>query len=615
MAIYTRAQGHLVSAASGRELPSGATIRWDDNKSGSTLSNTAPIGSYKNETLSEDDGKLCIKARAIDIDSSVTLYDNPTWKLEVRNKTGTLVGTFTSAANTVANPSHGVNKFDGWDIYSLISDSTGSSTRATLDFFLYLNVPVITLGYDANGGSGAPESEESETGEFTISSVEPTRSGYTFLGWATSSSASSAEYQAGDVLTITEDTTLYAVWTQLPTFTITAVSAGNGAAYGGGEYVVGSTAVLSTAPDMGYVFDRWNDGDTSPERTVVVSADATYTAYFRRNWVSVDEYEFVVGANIDADHPHGDLDRIIIDGDIMPLRTGVSPTTGVERKRILRGEDIAFLWECIGERSSVLEMTFAHPGASILEFSRKLQDYPLYRMLNWVRTFATMRSNEYGLFCATLKKDSPIPTSTVIKDLGETWKDDWGRPADFIETYPDLEFISPSDLVSYDADFDILRLNPLRLSLLEGLFSDLSKIRRFLVELRVSVGNDFFYYATLYQSYQTGSGDIHEDWADAWTIECPANECCGKHSTPIVCFCAYKFKWQPAQQEVKLVYMPVGLANIPDVREIVPTVFELAGMPGWNAPGELEEYRLYVGSAYICADVRDKTVWDISSDS
>ena len=73
--------------------------------------------------------------------------------------------------------------------------------------------------YDANGGSGAPgpqtatSSESSHT--FTISTKKPTRSGYTFKGWANSKSATTADYDAGDEIKLSKDTPtkiLYAVW-------------------------------------------------------------------------------------------------------------------------------------------------------------------------------------------------------------------------------------------------------------------------------------------------------------------------------------------------------------------------------------------------------------------
>ena len=71
--------------------------------------------------------------------------------------------------------------------------------------------PAYTLTYNANGGSGAP-SQQTGAVNYTISSVKPTRSGYTFLGWSQSSSATSATYKSGDSITVSANTTLYAVW-------------------------------------------------------------------------------------------------------------------------------------------------------------------------------------------------------------------------------------------------------------------------------------------------------------------------------------------------------------------------------------------------------------------
>lgn len=68
-----------------------------------------------------------------------------------------------------------------------------------------------TLSYNANGGSGAPSSQTGGS-TYKIPTTTPTRSGYKFLGWSTSSSASSASYEAGSSITISKNTTLYAVW-------------------------------------------------------------------------------------------------------------------------------------------------------------------------------------------------------------------------------------------------------------------------------------------------------------------------------------------------------------------------------------------------------------------
>ena len=74
-------------------------------------------------------------------------------------------------------------------------------------------IVTFTITYNANGGTGAPSPQTKESGKaLTLSSTEPTRQGYTFLGWATSSGASSAQYNAGSSFTTDANTTLYAVW-------------------------------------------------------------------------------------------------------------------------------------------------------------------------------------------------------------------------------------------------------------------------------------------------------------------------------------------------------------------------------------------------------------------
>lgn len=91
-----------------------------------------------------------------------------------------------------------------------------------------------TLAYNANNGSGAPSNQTgsnvvvSPSYTFTISSTKPTRAGYEFLGWSTSSSATTASYSSGGSITVTQSgtTTLYAVWKLLATVRIVNSSSG-----------------------------------------------------------------------------------------------------------------------------------------------------------------------------------------------------------------------------------------------------------------------------------------------------------------------------------------------------------------------------------------------------
>ena len=70
----------------------------------------------------------------------------------------------------------------------------------------------ITITYDANGGTGAPEAQKAYSDEsITISTVEPTRGEYIFKGWSTSRNGE-IQYKPGETISFNTDTRLYAVW-------------------------------------------------------------------------------------------------------------------------------------------------------------------------------------------------------------------------------------------------------------------------------------------------------------------------------------------------------------------------------------------------------------------
>ena len=91
------------------------------------------------------------------------------------------------------------------DAYAGTSKASTTVTVPALDSY--------KVNFNANGGSGAPSAQTKWYGEtLKLSTTKPTRSNYTFLGWATSSSATSATYAAGANYTSNSGTTLYAVW-------------------------------------------------------------------------------------------------------------------------------------------------------------------------------------------------------------------------------------------------------------------------------------------------------------------------------------------------------------------------------------------------------------------
>lgn len=87
-----------------------------------------------------------------------------------------------------------------------------------------------SLTYNANGGSNPPSMQNYDTAAtshtFTVAAKGSiTKSGYTFLGWAESSGATSAQYTAGSgQITLSSSSpskTLYAVWQKITLLTIT----------------------------------------------------------------------------------------------------------------------------------------------------------------------------------------------------------------------------------------------------------------------------------------------------------------------------------------------------------------------------------------------------------
>lgn len=83
-------------------------------------------------------------------------------------------------------------------------------------------LPIFELHYNANGGTGAPDSQTytslsatSTQATFTSRNQIPTKDGYTFKGWADSAAATTAQYQPGGRIAVNHadsPKTVYAVW-------------------------------------------------------------------------------------------------------------------------------------------------------------------------------------------------------------------------------------------------------------------------------------------------------------------------------------------------------------------------------------------------------------------
>lgn len=154
-----------------------------------------------------------------------------------------------------------------------------------------------TLSYNANGGSGAPSSQTGTgVGSYTfpISNAKPTRSGYTFLGWSLSSTATSASYQPGGSITLTASDILYAVW-KANTYTVSYNANGGSGAPSNQTKTYGVTLTLSnTKPTRtGYTFSAWNTAQNgsgtsyAPGGSYTANAAVTLYAQWTANTYAV----------------------------------------------------------------------------------------------------------------------------------------------------------------------------------------------------------------------------------------------------------------------------------------------------------------------------------------
>ena len=150
------------------------------------------------------------------------------------------------------------------------------------------------INYDANGGTNAPESTTLEyESVYTIPNQTPTKEGYKFLGWATSSNGA-VKYKVNDKITITSTVNLYAVWEKVQyevTYKdkdgnkITTVKVNKNT-----NYTVGSN--ISAPQITDYTFSGWKNEDDSKLYSIgstylMPTKDISFKAEYTKNNYSI----------------------------------------------------------------------------------------------------------------------------------------------------------------------------------------------------------------------------------------------------------------------------------------------------------------------------------------
>ena len=157
--------------------------------------------------------------------------------------------------------------FLGWSTSSTATTATYSpgdtyTNNGRVTLYAVWSAKTYSVNYNANGGSGAPVSQTKYHGlKLMIPSIEPTRSGYTFLGWDTSPTATSATYQPGDWYYTNANRTFYAVWKKNAPATYTVSYDANGGSGAPGSQTKTENVTLTLSPvsprRTGYTFKGW----------------------------------------------------------------------------------------------------------------------------------------------------------------------------------------------------------------------------------------------------------------------------------------------------------------------------------------------------------------------
>lgn len=182
-----------------------------------------------------------------------TTYTNKT-KIEFKDGNENVTDVYTFSGWTDKNPTPGVMGNSDLTI-------TGSWTYEKID------PETFTLNYDANGGEGAMTDKASpyvNNSEAKVLDNEFTRSNYRFTGWNTKADGTGDSYQAGDVIKMIGNMTLYAQWKHKggggsgdKKVTLHYESNG-GTTYKDERYTYGTTVKLDKTPlREGHTFTGW----------------------------------------------------------------------------------------------------------------------------------------------------------------------------------------------------------------------------------------------------------------------------------------------------------------------------------------------------------------------
>ncbi|MCL2797583.1 MAG: InlB B-repeat-containing protein [Firmicutes bacterium] len=169
----------------------------------------------------------------------------------VTDDEGTLVG------EPLMDPTKSGFTFEGWYADVALTAAAVFPIQLTQNITVYAKwaaIPRVTLTFNSNGGSEIPSVTYDEGDFASIPLTFPTRRGYSFDDWYLDAAFTNA---APYFWTINQDTTLYAKWTALTSYTVRFETNG-GSVIPSEIYYIGESVTAPIPPTRaGYRFDGW----------------------------------------------------------------------------------------------------------------------------------------------------------------------------------------------------------------------------------------------------------------------------------------------------------------------------------------------------------------------
>lgn len=180
-----------------------------------------------------------------------------------------------------------------------VTSADGTVTKTYTVRFTVAQPSIYKITFEANGGSVSPTSAETNSnGNRTLANLPtPTRDGYTFNGWFTASSGGSSVTLSR---VYTGDTTIYAQWTALPTYTVTfALNDGNSVSPTSAKTDTSGKLTLTSLPiptRSGHTFTGWFTATTGGRQVYIDEVYTSNTTLYAQ-WSVLSGYRITLDFN------------------------------------------------------------------------------------------------------------------------------------------------------------------------------------------------------------------------------------------------------------------------------------------------------------------------------